>query len=135
MSNLQLLCQGPQFGRKSGLWSWIIWICIQPVYPIIVILKEKMLNHMSKIYEVSGDQYAHAKEQMTKYVQAELGLETIYQTFLQLLLVLLAKSDTRTIQGLEMVFADDHEEVLGMNQLSSLPCPQSGASFPASDPL
>ena len=115
MSNLQLLCQGPQFGRKSGLWSWIIWICIQPVYPIIVILKEKMLNHMSKIYEVSGNQYAHAKEQMTKYVQAELGLETIYQTFLQLLLVLLAKSDTRTIQGLEMVFADDHEEVLGMN--------------------
>ncbi len=116
LSNLQLMSQGPQFGRRRTTLVWMIWICVQPVYPVIVILKEKMLHHMSKVYEVSASQYANAKEQMTKYVQAELGLETIYQTFLQLLLVLLAKSDTRTIQGLEMVFADDGtEEILGMN--------------------
>ena len=116
LSNLQLMFQGPPGDRRNA-WTWLIWICIQPVYPIIVILKEKMLSHMSQIYQVSGDQYARAKEQMTKYVQAELGLETIYQTFLQLLLVLLAKSDTRTIQGLEMVFTDNQHngEFLGMD--------------------
>ena len=67
-----------------------------------------MLSQASKIYEVSASQYAKSKEQMTKYVGADLGLETMYQTAIQLILVLLAKSETRTIQGLEVIFSEFH---------------------------
>ena len=107
------MCQGPQFSRRT-LFAWFIWICLQPFYPILVILKEKMLNQASKIYEVSASQYAKSKEQMTKFIGADLGLETMYQTAIQLVLVLLAKSETRTIQGLEVIFSDQNE-VLGLN--------------------
>ena len=113
LGSLQLMCEGPQFGRRTSF-AWFLWICIQPFNPILVILKEKMLSQASKIYEVSASLYAKSKEQMTKYVGADLGLETIYQTAIQLILVLLAKSETRTIQGLEVIFSDQ-KEVLGFN--------------------
>ena len=115
LSGVRLILQGPKilFGKSGILYSCLM-VIFMPVFPIITIMRERILDHASKTYQVSSHYLEQANVQMSQYISADLGLETIFQLFIQTLLLLSARSETRTILGMERLF-DPEEEMLFMS--------------------
>ena len=59
------------------------------------------------------DQYKWIKTHTSQFIRTELGLETLLQMSFALVLLLYAKSSTRTAQGLEAIF--DKKSILGVD--------------------
>ena len=115
LSGVRLILQGPKilFGKSGILYSCLM-VIFMPVFPIVTIMRERILDHASKTYQVSSHYLEQANVQMSQYISADLVLETIFQLFIQTLLLLSARSETRTILGMERLF-DPEEEMLFMS--------------------
>lgn len=82
-------------------------IILIPIYPIFLIMKETMLEYASKDYEISINDLEEAKCHVYQFIQGDFGLESHLQIVISIILLLLARSETRTIIGLEVLFEDE----------------------------
>ena len=110
-----LLSNGPKTLFKASNWlgKFVMFICL-PILPILILMKEKMLIHASKTYKISVNQFEEAKLSMNKFIHADMGLEAFYQLLIQTLLLFLARSGTRTIFGMEVLF-DETKSFYGVS--------------------
>ena len=113
LSSIQFITNGHLFKASSWLGKFGMIICL-PIYPILIIMREKMLIHASKTYKISVNQIEEAKLGMAKFIHADIGLEAFYQLLIQTLLLFLARSETRTIFGMEKLF-DENKSLYGIS--------------------
>ena len=121
LSTLRLLLNNVDIW-KQGKWVYklLVGIILFPFIPVILLCYENIttlkLEH-GKLDKLTTycDQYKRVKAQTSKFIRTELGLETLLQMSLALVLLLYARSSTRTTEGLEAIF--DKNAVLGLDPL------------------
>ena len=108
MSSLRLLSKGPKilFG-KSGPIQWFLLAITIPIHPIFLIIREAILHEARKTYRVDSELMESANYHMSQYIQFDLGIESHLQLVIQLVLLFLATSSTRTIIGIETLFGQE----------------------------
>ena len=77
-------------------------------YPIYLIMWEKTLKEASKVYIIPTRALEEAKYYADQLIQVDIGLESHFQLIISTALLLLSNSQTNTITGLEVVFANEH---------------------------
>ena len=100
-----------------GLKKMLALVCI-PISPILLIFLEEIMqlrleccNDQDKVKQYQ-ELYSQVKIQTTKLIKTELGLEMTIQIALTILLIMLARSETRTVQGLEKIFDNNNNKDL-----------------------
>ena len=108
LSSLRLVSKGPQilFGSKK-LIAWLGLIVVFPVYPFVLITYESVLEEANKYYEVPSDMLETTKLHVSEFIQADVGLESHLQIVLSTILLLIAYSNTKTVNGLEALFEQE----------------------------
>ena len=108
------------FAKDKWFYNLTALILTFPFVPIILLcfhsINNLKLKHgkLSKLTEYCY-QYKFIKLQTSKFIRTELGLETLMQMSFTLMLLLYAKSQTRTQSGLEELF--DKKEIFGIHPL------------------
>ena len=122
LSSLRLLLNNVDVWKQGKKWVYniLIGLLLLPFIPVILLCYENIttlkLEH-GKLAKLNTycDQYKRIKAQTSKFIRTELGLETLLQMSFALVLLLYARSSTRTLSGLEAIF--DKNAVLGMDPL------------------
>ena len=82
-------------------------VLASPFYPVLLTLRELMLVHASKTYQVSIQALESAKHHVSQFIQVNVGLEAHLQIVISTVLLLLANSRSRTVIGLEALFEQE----------------------------
>ena len=93
--------------------------------PVLIIKAYESMKQ--KIKQMLSEDHPDALEMLTKckkvkkqyvdFIRIELGLETIYQTIGQILLILLARTLTATTSGFQIMFAQDNDTLKKIHQM------------------
>ena len=115
LSILQLTIDGPNyvFDISSGIGK-LLFVIFLPIFPILIITKDNLLQHASKTYKTLVNKLEEAKQSHSKFIHTDIGIEAFYQLLIQTILLLLARSETRTIFGMEKLF-DENKSVYGIS--------------------
>ena len=109
MSSLRLLSKGPKilFG-KSGPIQWFLLGITIPIHPIFLIIRQAILHEARKTYRVGSELMESANYHVSQYIQFDLGIESHVELVIQLVLLLMVSSNTRTIIGMETLFGQEN---------------------------
>ena len=105
---------------RKGFFSWTLLIITLPFHSTVLILKEAILDELSKGYDVSLALLKSTKFHVAKCIQIELGLESHLQVLITTVLLLLAHSDTRMVVGFEFLTRNEKLMYLPSNIALSL---------------
>ena len=112
LGSLQFLMEGSkamfgQFRPNEPVKKLGMYLAI-PFYPIYLIMWEKTLQEASKVYIIPPIVLEEAKYYAHQLIQVDIGLESNFQLIISTALLLLANSQTNTITGLEVLFANEN---------------------------
>ena len=108
LSSLRLVSKGPQilFGSNK-LIAWVGLLLVSPVYPFVLITYDSVLEEANNDYEVPSELLETTKLHVSEFIQADVGLESHLQIVLSTILLLIAHSNTKTVNGLEALFEQE----------------------------
>ena len=115
LAGLRISTQCPSiiFGSKSKeepIKYGVLTFCLTPILRLLISLKLHIFHLMERLNLANENLYkkkSELKYHLRNMEKLELGLETIYQLSLQLVLLLNAVSETRTNHGLNVVFGTE----------------------------
>ena len=109
-------------GHLKVLFSIFTFIC-SPFHSLILGLKEFWIE-LKLQHDPESEDLIHQLDEIHYHLcihtKLELGLETILQSCLQVILLLFAISETRTTEGLSEIFRPENETILTFLTLSTL---------------
>ena len=100
--------QTPMYLLGRNRWTRLVKFILFPIFPVFLKLKEIALIHAAnQCYEISLHKLEETKYHVAKFLQGDLGLESHFQIWIHIVLLLLVTSETRTEIGLEVLFKDE----------------------------
>ena len=81
----------------TGIFQWLVMLCLVPLYPTIFLMYELTLTEISKAFSVSVDLLEDAKYHASHIIQIDVGLESHLQLMMLCILLLINTSRTKTI--------------------------------------
>ena len=91
------------FGKTNLIDKFVLSVA-WPIYPMFLTVRETILAEASKKYVIMIGSLDNAKLYLSHFIQADLGIESHLQITISAILLLLVRSQTRTIIGFEVLF-------------------------------
>lgn len=91
---------------KNRWYHYLLFIITLPIYPIFLVIRHSILEEASNNYIVPFDVLKDLKYHVSQFIQVDIGLESLLQMVMTLTLILLKYSETKTINGLDIIWKD-----------------------------
>ena len=120
IAGIRLAIQAPEvlFGERAcqKRYYTIISLLLIPIHPLLLCIKEEMLNQKLKGQQNTSLENARVdlRFHLRQFKRCELGIETVYQICGQAILALYAVTTTKTTEGLVKLFESTPKDKLSL---------------------